>query len=101
MTNHRNPFHIPARDSVVTGELHISTRALSNNCSHLAEFFSDDGPRRLSSVDVLDLVITELGARFSLPGSKFPWGTRQHAKRITSRMAKILALFPFSYKGKA
>ncbi len=54
----------PTWDGVMTGKFHIRICALPNPSSKGAKLFGDNGPRRFSSIDTSDWVITELGARY-------------------------------------
>ena len=86
----------------MTGEFNLGIRAVSNHGPIGAKFFRDNRTRRFSSINILDWKISELGALFLYMESSTwkadPWESRQQAKRITNRIAQILALFPAVYK---
>ena len=54
----------PAGDGVVTGKLNVRIGTVSNHGPKGAKLFGDDGPSRLTSIDILGRIIAELGARF-------------------------------------
>jgi hypothetical protein len=54
----------PAGDGVVTGKLNVRIGTASNHGTKGAKLFGDDGPSRLTSIDILRRIIAELGARF-------------------------------------